>query len=152
MSQPAALQCEDHSGFLFSHPCDRLATGQCVTCGKAICVEHTRLTETGPRCVSCLRHEQWQHDSEHTTTATTTSEPETTEPAAPARAGAFGGGGATQAWSAEQAMAAGDDPHFVGGPAAWQAQYDAEDHAAFEAPAAAAEAFDTDIESDTGAS
>jgi len=151
VSQPASLLCQDHSGFLFSHPCDRLATGQCVTCAKMICVEHTRLTETGPRCVSCLRDEQWRHDSEHTVTDTTTSTAENAAPPAPAHEGAFGGGGATQGWSAEQAMASGDDPHFAGGPDAWRTQYDAADYAAFEPPAAA-DASDTDIERDTGAS
>lgn len=152
MSRPASLRCQDRSGFLFSHPCDRLATGQCVTCGKMICVEHTRLTETGPRCVSCLRDEQWRTDRDHSTTATATSDTPAAPPAAPAHEGEFGGGGATHAWSADQAVASGDDPYFVGGPEAWRTPYDAEDHAAFETPPTVADASDTDIERDTGAS
>jgi hypothetical protein len=158
MSRPPTLQCQDRSGFLFSHPCDRLATGQCTTCGKAICVEHTRLTDTGPRCVTCLRTEAQHDDDDDGTYRARWSSSDTAEaarpatPAAPAREGAFGGGGASETWSAEEAMASGGDPHFFGGPAAWQGQYDAEDYAAFEPPAAASESAESGIESDTGAS
>lgn len=156
MSQP--LQCADTSGFLFSHPCDRLATGQCATCGKPICIEHTRLTATGPRCVTCLREEQIERDTDPDRDVGGASRPPRTEAAAgdepPASAGRFGGAGASSGWSAAQAAAAGIDPHFYGGSAAWADRYGAEDHAAFE-PAASPDDPDTDggsLENDPGGS
>lgn len=148
----SALQCADTSGFLFSHPCDRLATGQCATCGKPICIEHTRLTETGPRCVTCLRDEQVDReprDRDRDTGTSDRSEPATVDEP-PASEGRFGGAGASTGWSAEQAAAAGTDPHFHGGPAEWTAA----DQAAFE-PAASPDDPDADaggLESDPGGS
>ena len=154
----AGLTCADTSGFLFSHPCDRLATGECATCAKPICVEHTRLTATGPRCVTCLRDERMdrsenpEHDSDVSIGAAGDAPPTVDQPPAPE--GQFGGAGASTGWSPDQAAAAGMDPHFYGGPAAWAGQYSAADHAAFE-PAAAPDDGDTDlagIENDPGGS
>lgn len=153
----SALQCADTSGFLFSHPCDRLATGQCGTCAKPICIEHTRLTATGPRCVTCLRDEQMDHDRDRRDTDVSAegsrSAPATVDEP-PASEGTFGGAGASRGWSPEQAATAGTDPHFYGGPAAWADQYGPEDQAAFE-PAAAPDDADTaagDLENDPGGS
>jgi hypothetical protein len=150
----AALQCGDTSGFLFSHPCDRLATGQCATCGKPICIEHTRLTAMGPRCVTCLRDEQAdrEHDDDRTGTSIEAQGAPATVDEPPASEGRFGGAGASAGWTAEQAAAAGTDPHFYGGPAAWGEPYSAEDRSAFE-PAVLPDDPDAGaIESDPGGS
>ena len=144
MSRP--LQCADTSGFLFTHPCDRLATGQCATCGKPICIEHTRLTAGGPRCVTCLREAEIDrdgHDRDIGVSASGESSEAATVDEPPAPDGQFGGAGASSEWSAQAAVAAGTDPHFYGGPAAWAGQYTAEDQAAFD-PAAAPDDADTD--------
>lgn len=149
----AAFQCADTSGFLFSHPCDRLATGQCATCGKPICIEHTRLTAAGPRCVTCLREEQIdrEHDHDRRSASTESREPATVDEP-PAGEGQFGGAGASSGWSPEQAAAAGTDPHFYGGPAAWGDQYTAADQAAFEPAASPDDADAGGIENDPGGS
>jgi hypothetical protein len=132
----AALQCGDTSGFLFSHPCDRLATGQCATCGKPICIEHTRLTATGPRCVSCLRDEQLDREGDDRDRSTHGGDDHDASPTAADQGarheGGFGGAGATAGWTPEQAAASGTDPHFYGGPDAWAEPYTAADRAAFE--------------------
>jgi hypothetical protein len=47
--------CEERSGFLFAHACDRTAVWQCVQCGKNICFEHTRMGAGGNTCIACLR-------------------------------------------------------------------------------------------------
>jgi hypothetical protein len=48
------VNCEDRSGFLFAHACDRPATGACSHCGKQICIEHTRFEGGTPLCVTCM--------------------------------------------------------------------------------------------------
>lgn len=51
--------CEDRSGVLFAHACDRAATGVCAQCLKAICPLHMRpAIENGvpaALCVGCAR-------------------------------------------------------------------------------------------------
>jgi hypothetical protein len=47
--------CEERSGFLFAHACDRTAVWQCSQCGKNICYEHTRMGEGGNTCIACVR-------------------------------------------------------------------------------------------------
>jgi hypothetical protein len=162
MSQwPPPITCGDRSGFLFAHACDRLATGQCVRCAKPICVEHTRMTETGPVCVSCLREESWDRDRDSDDTdvesAPGPSAPAEEPPFAPG-GGQFGGAGAGTPWSpgAGSPYAKADDPYFFGGPGDRASHYDADDYAAF-SPAAATGADDAagdadTIEGDTGAS
>jgi hypothetical protein len=49
------VNCEERSGFLFAHACDRAATGTCSHCDKSICVEHTRFGSSGPLCITCMR-------------------------------------------------------------------------------------------------
>jgi len=48
------LACDDRSGFLFAHACDRPAAGACSVCGKPICTQHTRMSAQGPTCITCL--------------------------------------------------------------------------------------------------
>ena len=48
------LGCDDRSGFLFAHACDRPAAGACSVCGKPICTQHTRMSAQGPTCITCL--------------------------------------------------------------------------------------------------
>jgi hypothetical protein len=52
------LTCADRSGFLFAHACDRPAAGTCSLCHKAICLEHTRMTASGPTCITCMRSDR----------------------------------------------------------------------------------------------
>lgn len=49
------MSCAERSGFLFAHACDRPSTGACFSCGKAICVLHTRIApdDGNPLCVTC---------------------------------------------------------------------------------------------------
>ncbi|AFE03358.1 hypothetical protein COCOR_00231 [Corallococcus coralloides DSM 2259] len=49
-------QCQETSGFLFSHPCERGATTQCMRCQKSICLLHMRTLDGGEvACVMCAR-------------------------------------------------------------------------------------------------
>jgi hypothetical protein len=153
VSRLPTLQCADRSGFLFAHACDRLATGQCVTCGKPICVEHTRLTSQGPRCITCLRQEETRDEPEGDDVSVERERHD--QPAAetpPAHEGAFGGAGASREWSPEQAAASGTDPYFYGAAEDRRSQYDADDYAAFEPAAAPDDVESGPIESDVGAS
>lgn len=54
--------CEEQSGFLFAHPCDRPAVVVCSVCGKHVCYEHTRLGEGGQTCVTCVRAPGAEYD------------------------------------------------------------------------------------------
>ena len=58
------MRCEERSGFLFAHECDRPVAWSCASCGKAICAEHTRMTETGYGCISCVRTQNQQADEQ----------------------------------------------------------------------------------------
>ncbi|MCU0242015.1 MAG: hypothetical protein MUF51_06290 [Vicinamibacteria bacterium] len=49
------MTCEERSGFLFAHECDRPAAWQCTACGKSICFEHTRMGANGYTCITCMR-------------------------------------------------------------------------------------------------
>ncbi|MBN9681192.1 MULTISPECIES: hypothetical protein [unclassified Corallococcus] len=52
----SAEQCLETSGFLFSHPCERGATTQCMRCQKPICLLHMRTLDGGEAvCVTCAR-------------------------------------------------------------------------------------------------
>lgn len=154
MSRPP-LTCADRSGFLFAHACDRPALGACSTCGKSICVEHMRTTASGPTCISCMRgttDRDPDHASDHGTSRTSSDD-------APERwaggEGQSGGAGSSGEWSPGSPEASReDDPYFFPGVER-AAYYDAEDHAAFEAPTDVGGDADADLEgpeTDTGAS
>ena len=49
------MSCQETSGFLFAHGCDQPAMGACGSCGKQICLLHTRLLPEGTMCVGCAR-------------------------------------------------------------------------------------------------
>jgi hypothetical protein len=49
------MNCEERSGFLFAHGCDRAATVSCDACGKHVCALHLRGEGGTPLCVSCAR-------------------------------------------------------------------------------------------------
>ncbi len=146
MSVP--LACGDRSGFLFAHACDRPAASACSVCGRPICIEHTRLGATGPTCISCLRGEPRddsvhdRHDSVDRSGGS--GAPDVAGETGPARAGQFGGAGASALWQqregerAEPARA--DDPYFFGGGPDRAAYYDADDYRAFDAVTAASAA------------
>lgn len=61
------MNCEERSGFLFAHACDRMAVWPCVSCGKNICPEHTRLSEAGSVCITCMRQQMTtqEQDPQH---------------------------------------------------------------------------------------
>jgi hypothetical protein len=78
------MGCQERSGFLFAHECDRPVAWSCATCGKAICAEHTRMTESGYGCISCVRlqntqteqdREQQQAQNQQGTAGTETDDP-----------------------------------------------------------------------------
>jgi hypothetical protein len=48
------VTCEERSGLLFAHACDRASLYGCTVCGKAICIEHTRMGTSGPTCIACV--------------------------------------------------------------------------------------------------
>ncbi|MFP2900097.1 hypothetical protein [Corallococcus sp. 4LFB] len=55
-SFPSAEQCLETSGFLFSHPCERGASTQCMRCQKPICALHLRMLDGAETvCVTCAR-------------------------------------------------------------------------------------------------
>lgn len=58
------MTCQERSGFLFAHACDRLSAYGCGVCGKPICVEHTRMGTSGPTCIGCVLVDQPQTDSD----------------------------------------------------------------------------------------
>ena len=153
MSRPP-LTCADRSGFLFAHACDGPAVGVCSVCGKPICVQHTRTSASGPTCISCLRgytdDDDRSRDRDHRTGRSSSDDPAAR---APAPEGQFGGAGAGGEWEGPPGTARADDPYFFPG-ADRAAYYDAEDHAAFDAPAGAGgDEPDVDAaETDTGAS
>ena len=48
--------CNEKSGFLFSHACDRLPVQNCSRCQKPICQEHAHVQDAGAMiCTSCAR-------------------------------------------------------------------------------------------------
>lgn len=47
--------CQETAGFLFAHRCKLPATAVCSTCGKAICVQHTRIVNGLTSCIGCGR-------------------------------------------------------------------------------------------------
>ena len=47
--------CNEKSGFLFSHACDRLPVQNCNRCQKPICQEHAHTHESGMVCTTCAR-------------------------------------------------------------------------------------------------
>ena len=49
------MTCQDRTGFLFAHPCDRLAAWTCGTCGKSVCDDHMRRREQATLCVGCWK-------------------------------------------------------------------------------------------------
>ncbi|RKH45482.1 hypothetical protein D7X96_13910 [Corallococcus interemptor] len=52
----ATPQCQETSGFLFSHPCERGSTTQCMRCQRAICLLHMRTLDGAETvCVTCAR-------------------------------------------------------------------------------------------------
>ncbi|MBM83489.1 MAG: hypothetical protein CMJ78_23265 [Planctomycetaceae bacterium] len=55
MSQWESNVCNDKSGFLFSHKCDRTPSEVCTICDKPICEDHTEMSEGDPMCKSCVK-------------------------------------------------------------------------------------------------
>jgi len=47
------VNCEDRSGFLFAHACERVSTVSCTACGKHVCALHLRGEGGRPLCVAC---------------------------------------------------------------------------------------------------
>ena len=47
------VPCADRAGFLFDHPCGRVARLRCLKCRKPICERHRALVESMPHCTSC---------------------------------------------------------------------------------------------------
>ena len=47
--------CQEKSGFLFKHLCDRPSVDRCVVCAKCVCDFHGHHTPMGTQCAICLR-------------------------------------------------------------------------------------------------
>lgn len=69
--------CNETAGFLFAHPCGRVATRECSQCAKPICEQHlARGVGDGTLCITCGkaappakhrrrrsgRYEDWEDD------------------------------------------------------------------------------------------
>lgn len=54
-ASPNDGMCHETSGFLFSHPCDRFSTDDCLRCKKPLCDEHSHHIEEGVVCTTCLK-------------------------------------------------------------------------------------------------
>ena len=149
--------CADRSGFLFAHACDRPPASVCATCGKPICLEHTRMTQAGPTCITCLRRQDddtasdCSDSSRSSGSGTSTSTDSEAEPDFRPAGGQFGGAGATAEWGAEAPAAAREDPYFYGAAADRESYYDADDFRAFDVATAAAAAADADQDTETDA-
>ena len=73
--KPDDGMCQETSGFLFSHPCDRFAVQQCVRCQKPICEDHGQETPEGVVCITCLkRQKQIERQANRDDQTTTTSD------------------------------------------------------------------------------
>lgn len=46
--------CEDRTGFLFDHPCKRMARVRCVRCRRAICEQHRHPYQEQSYCTPCV--------------------------------------------------------------------------------------------------
>ena len=117
------MSCQERSGFLFAHDCDRAAVWNCSVCGKSICGEHTRMGDAGPTCIGCLRTTmaQQQEQQQQQQNQQGTSDTDTT-----------------------------DDPYLYSDDDYYSTSYyDADDYGAFEA---SADASDSGPEGDLGAS
>ena len=53
--------CNERSGFLFSHGCDRPVSQSCDLCQKPVCHDHSHLRETGTICKACAKLDMKQH-------------------------------------------------------------------------------------------
>jgi hypothetical protein len=49
--------CQETSGFLFSHRCDRTACDRCSRCQKPLCSDHAHETAEGVLCTTCLKQQ-----------------------------------------------------------------------------------------------
>ena len=48
-------ECQETAGFLFSHPCGRAASSECVDCSKAVCAQHLKEIAGALVCVACAK-------------------------------------------------------------------------------------------------
>lgn len=49
------MMCQERSGFLFAHDCDRPVVRMCGQCHKALCEAHSRVVEGAHYCVTCFK-------------------------------------------------------------------------------------------------
>ena len=52
--------CNEKSGFLFSHACDRPASVSCGHCDKPVCGDHLHSVEGQSVCTSCAKRQKSQ--------------------------------------------------------------------------------------------
>lgn len=57
---PGDGMCQETTGFLFSHQCDRFAVQACVRCGKWVCNDHNHEGADGAVCTTCAKLEPQQ--------------------------------------------------------------------------------------------
>lgn len=62
-TRPDDGMCQETSGFLFNHPCDRFAIQKCSRCQKRLCDDHSHLADDGVFCTTCLRARMLASDS-----------------------------------------------------------------------------------------
>lgn len=49
------MTCQDRTGFLFAHACDRLAAWKCGGCAKEVCDDHMRRQGASTLCATCWK-------------------------------------------------------------------------------------------------
>jgi hypothetical protein len=92
------------------------------------------MRSTGPTCIGCLRDDPDDRtDRDNMRSSRSSDGPQSVAQAPDAPEGHFGGGGAGGEWPGTESAARADDPYFFPGVDR-AAYYDADDHAAFDAP------------------
>ncbi|MBN1671679.1 MAG: hypothetical protein JXR37_11625 [Kiritimatiellae bacterium] len=66
MSSEIPQTCKSKVGLLFLRDCNEPATGQCVTCGRAVCAKHQLAGDQGPVCRECARYDEKMADRRET--------------------------------------------------------------------------------------
>jgi hypothetical protein len=50
--------CNEKSGFLFNHACDRTPARECHNCERPICMDHSHGSKQGVVCTTCAKKSQ----------------------------------------------------------------------------------------------
>ena len=56
------MKCKEQAGFLIHHPCTNPPELNCSVCGKDVCNDHARETDSGFACISCFKKQHVDQD------------------------------------------------------------------------------------------